>query len=119
VVPTLRAVDAHLVVAAHPAVHRFPPAAATEGGWRGVGDRLHTATRPLASGFSNLSSASASGLARKYVDSHHTVLSRGSFLARPAEWIETFPHLDILEADAAQHLNELSLRESAGDSTCP
>jgi hypothetical protein len=53
------------------------------------------------------------------VHAHDSVLAGNALLARAAERIEPLADLDAAKADLAEHRNELSLRESAGNSTRP
>lgn len=54
-----------------------------------------------------------------HVHADDTELARDGFLARAAEGIEAFPDLDVTKPDASQKLAQLSLRESACNSTRP
>ena len=60
-----------------------------------------------------------SRLAGEDVDAHDLVLARQAFLAGAAKGVELLALLDFVEADGGQDLEELSQRESAGDSTGP
>ena len=56
---------------------------------------------------------------RKHVDSVHSILTRRLLLRGRPKAIETRGDTDILKADLRQIVNELCLRQSAGDSTGP
>lgn len=58
-------------------------------------------------------------LARKHIDSDDAIFSSGLLLACAAERIEALAHHSAVETDSAQKIDQLSLRESAGNSPTP
>ena len=62
---------------------------------------------------------SPSGFAGEHIDADDAVLPGQRLLAGAAERIEPLADGDVAEAGRSEGLEELSLRESAGDSTGP
>src|SRR5262249_40378399 len=62
---------------------------------------------------------SSSRLASEDVHTDDAVLARDALLARAAECVEPLPRFDLRETHVREYLDELSLRESTGDSPGP
>lgn len=65
------------------------------------------------------SDLSRHAFAGKDIHAHDTELPSRTLLARAPERIEPLTNLDVSEADLRKNRNELSLRESTSNSTCP
>src|SRR5438132_10506672 len=60
-----------------------------------------------------------SSLPGENVDAGDAILARDALLARAAERVELLAHRHVTETGLREHRDELSLRESAGNSTRP
>src|SRR2546421_13024719 len=60
-----------------------------------------------------------SSLSCEHVDASDAVLASDALLVRGAEGVELLAHTHVTEAGLHEHRDELSLRESAGNSTRP
>jgi hypothetical protein len=83
------------------------------------GTTAHRSKNAHAASAGGVTPRNGSRLAGKHVHSVHSVLASSPFLGGRAETVKTCRDADLAQADLRQVLDELCLRQSAGDSTSP